>query len=151
MKKMMFLVMIIAIIGLLLFTVSQPSGIMVYIDPASMVLIFVFSVIPLIWSGSLLDIKIGIQLIMSNETTFTLLQLKNAYAAFEMLNKSLIIASIFATLIGGISILTYLGDISNIGPSLAVVVLTILYSVTIMIFVAPIQLRLKKEINRQTS
>lgn len=151
MKKFAFVVMIISIIGLLFFSVTQPSGISVYLDGPSMLVVFIFAVIPLIWSGSLLDIKIGILLIMSNETTFTLLQLKNALAAFEMVNKSLILASLFATLLGGITILTYLGDFSQLGPALAVMVLTIFYSVTIMIFVAPIQLRLKKEINRKTN
>lgn len=149
MKKVFFVLFLLGIASIIVFMGTKNGNVQIYFDFLTLVVILLFTFVPLLWSGSMKAIGLGFKIIMSkDEETYTKTQLQNTYDAYTMVIHSLMTATVFGFAIGIVTLLANLTDTSTMGPMLAVVLLTILYVSIIVTLVLPIRLAVKKELNK---
>lgn len=114
-------------------------------DPPSLIIILVFTVPVLVRGGVWKDFKRAFFL-MKKGYACHLSELRRTQDVLEMLQRQVFCAGILAMLLTFISMMRSLSDLSAIGPSLAVAILTVLYATVIEMLLLPLQLEVKRRI-----
>ncbi len=138
----MYFLGIIIFMGLLVFSTLLSATLNVYIDFPSIVLIIGFTVPILMASGLLGDFVKGFKMMSEKENSFTELELNRMLIANKLAITLILLSGVMGSIIGGIGILTHL-DNMQIGPSLAMAVLTFFYALVLTVLFIPIQAKIK--------
>lgn len=138
----MYFLGIIIFLGLLVFTTLLSSTINAYIDVPSIVLIVGFTIPIVMASGLLGDFLKGFRVMSEKENSFTTLELKRMLIANKLAITLVLLSGLMGSIIGGIGILSHL-DSLQIGPSLAMAVLTLFYALVLTVVLVPIQAKIK--------
>lgn len=75
--------------------------------------------------------------------TWSLFELKKTEVALQLMIKLLLFSGLFGSIIGIVSILSNLSEISKIGSNLSVALLTFFYSVLIVFILLPVRAKVK--------
>lgn len=120
--------------------------IMRYLD-FNTILFLVLFLIPLLISGGLLkDFHNAFRLVIGKKEAKDLLELKRAKEAVSLTIKIMMVVSIFITAIQGIYVIYSLSDLTLLGPSFSVALLSIIYGMGIALILFPLQARLNVKI-----
>lgn len=138
----MYFLGIIIFMGLLVFSTLLSATLNVYIDFPSIVLIIGFTVPILMASGLLGDFVKGFKMMSEKENSFTELELNRMLIANKLAITLILLSGVMGSIIGGIGILTHLENM-QIGPSLAMAVLTFFYALVLTVLFIPIQAKIK--------
>lgn len=117
----------------------------VLFDPASLIIILVFTVPVLIRNGVWNDFKRAF-LLIKKEYSCHLSELKRTQDVLEMLQRQVFCAGIVATMLTFINILHSLTELAALGPKVATAVLTVLYAAVIEMLLLPLQFEVKRRI-----
>lgn len=143
----MYLLSILAVV--LCFALVQfmaPTRIGDFMDSASILFLLVL-VIPLMLSSGLLkDLNNAIRLLFGKKKVTSLLELKRAKLAVDMLIKVSFCSSILVTMMELVAILHTMSDLAKLGPMISVTILTILYAAVIALLFLPIGAQLAQRI-----
>ena len=113
-----------------------------YLDTPSLLLILALMLILLFMSGLSKDFFRGIAFFFGKNKEITFEEWKRALAAFKLVLIALPMGGFAATLIAFVAIIGNLDDVSKLGPSMAVAILTLLYSLVIELLLLPIASKL---------
>lgn len=143
----MYLLSVLAVV--LCFVLVQfmaPTRIGDFMDSASILFLLVL-VIPLMLSSGLLkDLNNAIRLVFGKRKAASLLELKRAKLAVDMLIRVSFCSSILVTMMEMVAILHTMSDAANLGPMISVTILTILYAAVIALLFLPIGAQLAQRI-----
>ncbi len=139
---MYFLGLVVFIVFLICSTMLSGS-IASFIDLPSIVITLAFSIPMLMASGLLPDFVRGFKIMGQKFNTWSLFELKKTEIAIQLMIKLLLFSGLFGCVIGIVSILSNLSDISKLGPNLAVTILTFLYSVLFVFILLPVKAKVK--------
>ncbi|MEN6312973.1 MAG: hypothetical protein ABFD25_01860 [Clostridiaceae bacterium] len=110
-----------------------------FIDMPSIVIILAFSISMLMASGLFPDFLRGFKIIGEKVNTWSIIELKKTEIALELMIKLLLLSGLLGSLIGLVSILANLNDLSKLGPCIGVSALSFLYSVVIVFILLPVK------------
>ena len=111
------------------------------------ILFLVLFLIPLLISGGLLkDFQNAFRLVIGKKEAKDLLELKRAKEAVSLTIKIMMVVSIFITAIQGIYVIYSMDDLTLLGPSFSVALLSIIYGMGIALILFPLQARLNVKI-----
>lgn len=137
------------LIGLVVFLVilmgiSSFSGApMAFVDFPSIIVILGISLPILLASGLTKDLLRGFKVMHQRENQFTAIELRRTLSALKMTRHTLILAGGLGTLIGTVGMLSQLSNPSQIGPNMAVALLTVVYAIILTGAIVPIQYRIE--------
>jgi flagellar motor component MotA len=135
-----FLVLLIAV------TFTGTSA-MVFVDLPSFLLILAVSIPMLLASGLLPDFLKGFKLMGQKVNYYSAIDLKRILEANNLAVKTFLLSGGLGLILGAVAILSKLGDISKIGPYLALSLLTIFYALIFTCLILPIRARVKTILN----
>lgn len=138
----MYFIGILIFMGLLIGTTQFSATLKAYIDFPSIVVILGFTIPILMASGLLGDFAKGFKVMGEKENSFTALELKRMLIANKLAITLILLSGIMGSIIGGIGILSRLENM-QIGPSLAMAVLTFFYAIVFTVLLIPIQAKIK--------
>lgn len=136
------------IICFLLVCFSQP-GIRLYqfLDGMSFLTMMVLVISLMFSTGLLKDLNNAFRLVLGKKKeTATLLELKRAKLAVEMMTRVSICSSVFVTLVQTIVFLHNMSDPIYLGPILSMMILAVLYAMVISLLLIPIKAKLEQRI-----
>ena len=113
-----------------------------YLDTPSLLLITILMFILLFMCGLTKDFFRGVAFFFRKKGELTFEELSRTLAAFKLVLIALPLGGFVASLIAFVAILGKLDDVSKLGPSMAVAILTLLYSVIIELLLLPIASKL---------
>lgn len=119
------------------------SSLASFIDLPSLTIILAFSIPMLMASGLLPDFIRGFKIMGQKINTWSLFELKKTEIALQLMIKLLLFSGLFGSIIGLVSILSNLNELSKIGPNLSVSILTFFYSVLIVFILLPVRAKVK--------
>lgn len=137
------------IIGILIFCIlmfvlmSFASGVSVFIDLPSLIVVFGLSMPVIMASGLWGDLMKGFKLMQANINPYSLIELKRIVIALRLTMKMLIISGVIGTFVGGLAVLRELEDIALLVPSLSVALLTTFYAFLFVVFLLPIEAKVR--------
>lgn len=144
----MYLLSVLGIfICFLLVYITQPGySVYNFLDAMSFMIVLIL-VIPIMLSAGLLkDLNNAFRFVLGKKKEATLLELKRAKLAAEMLGKVFVCSSIFVALIQTVVLLHNMSDPASLGPVISVMVLAILYAMVISLLMVPIRAKLEQRI-----
>ena len=137
------------IAAVFLYNISINSGlssIAWFIDLPSILLILLILIPGLLimgeWKDFIKAFSVGIK-------EFGLLELKNIIEAVDAAQKLTLYAALFTIIISGVLVMGQLGDISMIGPNLAICFLAGFYAIIIEIFLLPLKINAERKMNEE--
>ncbi|MCT4509519.1 MAG: hypothetical protein N4A48_12345 [Tepidibacter sp.] len=139
---------ILAIVFLLLSligTASMGSEVRLFVDIPSLILIILFTFPMLILADLFQDFIRGYK-IATGSFEYTLKELKASKNAMDLCIKLVYISSVIGAIIGFVSSIRYIGDLSKVGPAIAVSILTVFYAFIINLVQHAVSAKIKKEI-----
>lgn len=111
------------------------------------ILFLVLFLVPLLISGGLLkDFHNAFRLVVGKKEAKDLLELKRAKEAVNLTIKIMIAVSVFICAIQGIYVIYSLSDLSLLGPSFSVALLSLIYGMGTALILFPLQARLNVKI-----
>lgn len=122
-------------------------GQMVFVDPASFVVILAVTVPILLASGLLPDLGKGFRLMGSRTNPFSLIELKRIRQALRLTFRTLLMSGCLGTLVGLVALLSALDKPERFGPAIAVAILTFLYALVFSFLLLPISARVNTMID----
>lgn len=139
----MYVISLIIFVLAMVFVMLLGAPFTAYVDAPSILMIVLMTVPMLMASGLLPDFKRAFRVMMTKSNLFTEEELKKSLLAVRLTTQLVMFSGLFGTLIGGISMLGKIDQISKIGPSVAVMVLTIFYAFCFVIILLPVQAKIK--------
>ena len=140
------LILLVAVFVFNVLVTSGVGGFSWYLDIPSIVLLFVFLVPGLMvmgeWKNFVKAFSVGIK-------PYSLLELKSIIGAIGVAQKLVICSALLSIIIAGVAVLGCIGDLSLIGPNLAICFLSGLYAVIIEFFLLPLKLNAEKRMNEE--
>lgn len=140
------LILLVAVFVFNVIVTSGVRGFSWYLDIPSIVLMFVFLVPGLMvmgeWKNFVKAFSVGIK-------PYSLLELKSIIGAIGVAQKLVICSALLSIIIAGVAVLGCIGDLSLIGPNLAICFLSGLYAVIIEFFLLPLKLNAEKRMNEE--
>lgn len=115
------------------------------IDMPSFIILLVFTV-PVVFKDGVWKDFMRAWRLLRRDYTCHLSELRRTLDVVEMMQKQVIYAGVICMLMSLIVILGYLSDPMQLGPNLAVAILTILYAVIFEMLLLPLQLEVKRRI-----
>ncbi len=114
-------------------------------DPVSLLLLIV-TVIPLLlcnglWKDFCLSFKIA-----GKKGDYSMAQMKNSLEAVDFTRRSLLWSSLVITAFSSIIILRHCDQLEKLGPSLAIILLVLLYTAIFELCLLPLHVRIKKKL-----
>lgn len=138
-----FFAIILLAVFMVSFTATGIGGLVYFIDMPSLVILLLICIPILLASNMWKDFHHALQIVFGKEKEYTLLELKRAAEAVTLVMKTLLYGGFFAFFFSIPILLHGLMDVSKLGPSLAVAVLTVVYALALELLLLPIQARLK--------
>lgn len=111
------------------------------------IIFLVLFLVPLLISGGLLkDFSNAFRFAIGKKEAGTLLELKRAKEAVSLTIKIMMVVSVFICAIEGIFIIYSMDDPTKLGPSFAVMLLSLIYGMGFALVLLPLQARLNVKI-----
>lgn len=120
-------------------------------DFPSLLMIFVITIPIMISAGLLKDLNNAFRFVMGKKETGSLRELKRSVEAVNLAIRSILMSSIFMTLISLIIMLLRLDAPEKLGPVLVVIILPIIYAAGFVILLLPLRSQLKIRIIERLS
>lgn len=120
-------------------------------DFPSLLMIFVLTIPIMISAGLLKDLNNAFRFVMGKKETGSLRELKRSVEAVNLAIRSILMSSIFMTLISLIIMLLRLDAPEKLGPVLVVIILPIIYAAGFVILLLPLRSQLKIRIIERLS
>lgn len=120
-------------------------------DFPSLLMIFVITIPIMISAGLLKDLNNAFRFVMGKKETGSLRELKRSVEAVNLAIRSILMSSIFMTLISLIIMLLRLDAPEKLGPVLVVIMLPIIYAAGFVILLLPLRSQLKIRIIERLS
>lgn len=141
MKKLLTPVAWIVVMVVIMLILGVPSA--VYFNYLS-IFVIVLIVIPLLFAfGMFENFMYGFKIAFSRNNEYTSRKIQSSVIAVELSIKLVIISGLIACFVGTIAALGTLGELSRLGPYVSFSLCSILYSLFILIFLYPLNARLK--------
>ena len=116
-----------------------------FIDIQNFIMIIGFNIAVLISINGYKDFKTGFKIAYGKGNFDDLSQIKKSFLLFKMLCKTSIIAGFISSLTGLIILLVTLDDVTQIGPPLGIMLLSLIYGLSLLLIVfIPTRFRLEK-------
>lgn len=113
----------------------------------STIIFLVLFLVPLLISGGLLkDFSNAFRLVIGKKEAGSLQELKRAKEAVSLTIKIMMVVSIFICAIEGIFIIYSMDDLTKLGPSFSVALLSLIYGMGTSLVLLPLQARLNVKI-----
>ena len=147
----MYLLSIVTVIVLtgIMYVFSNGTGenyLIRFLDPPTM-LFLILALIPLLVSGWLLkDFNNAFRLVIGKKEPSGLIELIRAREAVSLAIKVLVAVAAFICVVGGVMILLMTEDPATLGPSLAVMLLSLVYGLGVAVVLLPLKSRLNVKI-----
>lgn len=138
-----FFAVILVSVVMLAFSGTGFDSIYIFMDIPSILLLLLLIIPILIASNLLKDFNNAFRLVISKKKGSSILELKKAIEAVTLVKNVLLFGAGFISVFSMIIILKELEDLSHLGPNLAVVFLTLLYSLAINIILLPVKSKLQ--------
>ena len=107
------------------------------------IIFLVLFLVPLLISGGLLkDFSNAFRLVIGKKKAVDLPELKRAKEAVNLTIKIMVVVAVFICAIQSIFILYSMDDLSKLGPSLSVILLSLIYGMGTALVLLPLQARL---------
>jgi len=139
--------MYLIVLLLMLFTMAIATGWFshagVLIDPPSILIVILIPLALIVISGLWRDLKRAFKIILSKENIYTRSELKKSEVAIKAFQTYVCLSGIFGTLVGMVTVLSILDDMDKLLPSISVSMLTLFYSLFIVILLMPIKYRIQ--------
>lgn len=133
------LIFIIVVFGTFILT----NGYLAFLDIPTFIVLISFFVPMMFSSGLHKDFARAFNIIATKSNSYTTIELKKSLIAIGLAIKLILVSGFLLSIIGFVAMLSQLSDPSQLGPSLAVAILSILYSLFTTILFLPIQYRIK--------
>lgn len=118
-----------------------------YWDFGSLIVLLLFSLFILMATGKLKDFKNAVRYSVGKKGgASTLKALKEAQDAVVMLSQALIYGSVFISFFCGVDLLFRMDNPAALGPSLSIILLTIVYAMFIEMILLVVRVNLQKKI-----
>lgn len=127
---------LIAWTGLLI--LSMNGSIYWFLDIYSFIPIIAFTLIVLVMSGSLKDFFMSFKICFAKKLIISVEQIRRSYAATRLTIIATLVSGALSSFLAIVAILSLLDKPEILGPNMAVAVLSILYSLIIVLFLLPI-------------
>ncbi|MDF2511562.1 MAG: hypothetical protein K0S04_1428 [Herbinix sp.] len=137
------------VIAIIIFLVATVGGIslcsppIIFLDIPSLLIILLFTIPMLIAAGLGGDLSRAFKVMVRKDLPYTRVELQRALIAVEYTMRLLFYAGLIGSLIGFISMLRNISDLSTIGPNFAVMLLTLFYALLASFFFLPIRAKIK--------
>lgn len=139
----MYFIGIIIFLAFLVLLSSFSSGLMSFFDLSSLAVILAFSIPTLMASGLLPDFLKGFRLMGQKVNHYTKLDLERILEATDLALKALLLSGTIGLILGFVGVLRNLANPSQLGPNLAIALMTILYSLVFISMILPIKSRVR--------
>lgn len=139
----MYFIGIIIFLAFLVLLSSFSSGLMSFFDLSSLAVILAFSIPTLMASGLLPDFLKGFRLMGQKVNHYTKLDLERILEAANLAIKALLLSGTIGLILGFAGVLRNLANPSQLGPNLAIALMTILYSLVFISMILPIKSRVR--------
>lgn len=137
-KKILLIEIALAAAGLFsLIASTRPTPVAAFLDLPTLLTLLFFAVPPLIASGLWRDFLRAF--FINPESNYSVSQLKRCLEAVSMMQRLLLAACFISALISSITVLCTLDDLSRLGPTVAVIILSGLYTVILEFILMPIR------------
>lgn len=135
------------VLGLFLmcFVPMDNGGVLMYLDSPSMILLLVLTIPVLFRNGLGKDFLRAFKLLKKSYNC-RLGELRRTLDAVEMMQKQIIWAAIIILMVSFMQVAANISDIHSIGPSIAVICLSILYAAVMEMLLLPLQVETKRRI-----
>lgn len=135
------------IICFLLVYITHPgNSIFHFLDGMSFMIMLVLVIPIMLSTGLLKDLNNAFRAVLGRKKETTLLELKRAKLAAEMLGRVSVCSSIFIALIQTVVFLHSMSDPAYLGPIISAMVLTVVYAMVISLLMIPIRAKLEQRI-----
>lgn len=118
---------------------SSPASALLFVDLPSLIVILALTLPMLMASGLLSDFFKGFMLMGKKVNYYSSIDLKRIIEADKLAIQTLIIAGGIGAITGTISLLSNISDMSKFGPSLAIAMITVLYSLIFISVILPVK------------
>ncbi len=139
----MYLIGIIIFLAFIVLLSSFSSGLMAFVDFPSLIVILALSIPTLMASGLLPDFFKGFKLMGQKVNYYSKLDLERILEANNLAVKAFLLSGTIGLILGFVGVLRNLTNPSALGPSLAVALMTILYSLIFISLILPIKSRVR--------
>jgi len=139
----MYFVGLIVFIAVLAGTTIVSGSPAAFVDLPSIIIILAFCIPMLMASGLTSDLLRGFKLMGQKVNIWSLLELKKTDTALKLTVRLLLLSGILGSLTGVIGLVSNLSSIDRLGPNLAVALLTLFYSILLILMLIPVQARVK--------
>lgn len=139
----MYLIGLIIFIAIMAGTTIVSGTPAAFVDLPSIIVILAFCIPMLMASGLLPDLLRSFRIMGQKVNTWSLLELRKTDIALKLAVRLLLLSGILGSLIGIIGLASSLTNMSRLGPNVAVALLTLFYSLLLILMLMPIQARVK--------
>ena len=122
----------------------RPARIIFFLDAPSLMCDVGLTLLILAASGRLRPFLKGLVLSFHNKGA-SVQELQESAQALTLAMRATLLAGCFGSIVGAITILSDISDLGKLGPSMAVMLLTLFYSVVLCLILLPMRSRLQKE------
>ena len=119
------------------------SNLTMYFDIVSLLLILVLTIPIMLSAGLLKDFNRAFPLVIGKKKETTLHEINRSIIAVGLAMKTLVAGGVFLFLCAVIQILMSLDDPSYLGPNCAVAIITMVYSMILVLLLLPLKARLE--------
>lgn len=138
-----FLAVIVSAIFMVISSSAEAGYYFNYMDFFSLLVLLLLCIPILISSKLAKDFNNGFKILFKKGKEASLTEIKRAIEAIELTMRTLLYSGMFIFSFYGIIILKTTKDIAEIGPNLAVALLSLIYALAINILLLPVRSRLK--------
>ncbi len=137
--KRILLIEIVLVAAVIFFLIAsaQPTPVSAFLDLPTLLTLLLFTIPLLIASGLWRDFLRAFSI--NPKSNYSVSQLKRCLEAVSMMQRLLLAACFISALTASITVLCTLDDLHNLGPYLAVIVLSGLYTVILEFILMPIR------------
>ena len=143
----MYILSILSVIAMFLLTIGMSSAgigvISYYIDMPSLIILLILCFPMLISSGLLKDFNRAFHIVMSKNRETSLNEIKRSIEAVDLVIKILTIGGAFIAVASFILVLALVETPEQLGPNLAVTILSLVYALAFALILLPLKSRLK--------
>ncbi len=138
-KNMYLIGILIFLVFLVVLGLISGGTLLIFVDFPSLVVILTLTIPILLASGLFQDMVNGFKQMGKKENSYSMIELKRILQACKLTIRARLMSGIIGTIVGTISLLSNLTKPEMIGPSLAVAILTVFYSIVFTFVILPIQ------------
>ena len=139
----MYIISLIIFIIVFFIVMSLGAGIGPFLDAPSILIVLLIPSSMLVASGYLKDFIRSFKIVVAKENVFSLVELKKSLLAIKLIMKLLLASGGIGTITGFVMLLSRLSSPSEIGPYLAVALLTWFYSLLFWVVFLPIRSKIE--------